>query len=474
MIRRLSLLFALTVIVQTAVSAQVVALDAAFPGVSFADPVDLQHAGDGSNRLFVVEQTTAVIRVFNNDPAVTTASVFLDLGAKVTATGGELGLLGLAFHPEYSQNGYFFVNYTAGSPRRTVVERYRVSQGNPSVADPDSARLILEVEQPAGNHNGGQLAFGPDGFLYIGLGDGGDDRNVSQDPTNLLGSMLRIDVDGVTDTSPDYWIPADNPFVGNTTGIREETWAYGFRNPWRFSFDHAGQLWLGDVGEGTYEEVNLVQKAGNYGWPIMEATHCFPSTTVCDQTGLVLPVAEYAHSLGRSVTGGYVYDGARVPQLTGAYLFADYIEGRIWSLSGGPGAYVLEEIADVDFRISSFGKSPDGEVYVVGYHGSIYHFTSASTRLAEARRPAVAILGAFPNPTSDFVSVSVDATREARLTLTVFDVLGRQVLEAGSQSVSNGSGTVRFDMRPVAAAGHYWIRIVSDASVAWRSVYFVR
>ena len=262
---------------------------AAFPNLAFAKPVDLQNAGDGTNRLFIVEQE-GTIRVIQNNPSTTLSRLFLDITDRVHyINGSELGLLGLAFHPGYESTGYFYACYTADVPLRSVISRFTVS------ADPDSARreseeVLLEILQPYTNHNGGQIAFGPDGYLYIGLGDGGssgDPENNGQTLSTLLGKILRIDVDSPAPELP-YGIPADNPFAQNAFGYREEIFAYGFRNPWRFSFDPVtGRLWCGDVGQSSREEINIVEAGGNYGWNIMEGTACFPSATECSSTGLI-------------------------------------------------------------------------------------------------------------------------------------------------------------------------------------------
>ena len=442
-------------------AAQTLEIEVAFPALSFNNPVDLQEPGDGTNRLFVVEQLSGRIYVFDNDEAETTASLFLDLGSKILA-GGEQGLLGLAFHPDFSQNGYFFVNYTASSPRRTVVERYWVDASTPNAAVADSARLIIEVNQTASNHNAGQLAFGPDGMLYIALGDGGGSPPVSQDLSELLGSMLRIDVNGVTDNSPDYYIPSDNPLVGNTDGFREEAWAWGFRNPWRFSFDDAGQLWLGDVGDGSWEEVNIVERNKNYGWPIMEATHCHSPPTNCTQTGLELPVAEYSHTLGRSITGGYVYQGARAPQLVGKYLFADYVDGRIWSLTDTGSGYTTEPLFDLSFNISSFGQDASGEVFVVGYNGTIYRFKSASTgRDGVPAVNVVSVDGPFPNPVAAGrrLTLRLDGAERRDLMVRIYDVVGRQV---GALPIRAASSDIEIPLPRALKSGAYWIRIDGD------------
>ncbi|SIN70263.1 PQQ-dependent sugar dehydrogenase [Algoriphagus halophilus] len=350
----------------------------AFPGLSFTRPVDFQNAGDNTNRVFVVEQR-GVISVFQNESTVTSKSTFLDIEAQVDDSGNEEGLLGLAFHPNYSSNGYFYVNYTASSPNRTVISRFSVSSANPNQADPSSELVLLEFEQPYSNHNGGQISFGPDGFLYIAVGDGGsggDPKGNGQNRNTLLGTILRIDVDQ-TNGADNYAIPSDNPFINNNQGFREEIYAYGLRNPWRFSFDSQnGQLWVGDVGQNRYEEIDLIQKGGNYGWNTMEGFHCFNSSN-CNQTGLELPVWEYDRSKGDiSVTGGYVYRGPSIQELQGLYIYADYVSGRIWSLDiSNPSSPVNTELFDTDFAISSFGVDQNQELYICGFDDKIYKFS---------------------------------------------------------------------------------------------------
>ncbi len=349
-------------------------LEVAFPNVRFDRPVDFQIPNDGSNRVFVVEQA-GVIRVFNNDPTVTDAPVFLDIRNRVDF-GGEKGLLGLAFHPDFAENGAFFVDYTAPGPLRTVIARYHVDPQNPNRALSASEEIILEVAQPYSNHNAGQIVFGPDGYLYITLGDGGsggDPQDNAENPATLLGSILRIDVDG---GSP-YAIPPDNPFVGNPDGYREEIYAYGLRNPWRISFDpETNRLWAGDVGQNAYEEIDIIEKGGNYGWDVMEGFHCFEPRTNCDQTGLVMPVWEYPHSQGGSVTGGYVYRGPSAPSLAGRYVYADFVSGRIWALTYENGQAENEDLFDTNLNISSFGIDEDGELYVLAFDGNVYRLTA--------------------------------------------------------------------------------------------------
>ena len=307
------------------------------------------------------------------------SSVFLDISNQVLF-GGEQGLLGLAFHPNYSQNGYFYVDYVADNPKRTVIARFTVSSNDPNVADLSSQQVILEVNQPFRNHNGGQLAFGNDGYLYIGMGDGGsagDPMGNGQSLTTLLGKILRIDVN-VQSSGRSYGIPNDNPYFGNTLGYREEIYAYGFRNPWRFSFDSAtGALWVGDVGQNTLEEIDIVEKGKNYGWNIMEGTLCFDPAVDCNQTGLTLPVWNYTRDQGTTIIGGYVYHGSALPSLEGAYIYGDYGSGRIWAIHVNGAAVENSLLVDSSFSIASFGIDQNNELYFCAYEGKIYRLTSS-------------------------------------------------------------------------------------------------
>ena len=350
-------------------------VDRFFPHLTFRRMVVLAYPDDGTNRLFVVLQPGQIM-TFPNDQAITSASTFLDITERVNGSGQEEGLLGLAFDPSYRDNGYFYVYYSASDPRRSIISRFSVSQDDPDTADPDSERIILVIPQPFSNHNGGQLLFGPDGYLYIGLGDGGaagDPRQNGQNLSTLLGSILRIDVTSL-DLQGAYTIPPDNPFVGHP-GVRGEIWAYGLRNPWRFNLDlTTGDIWAGDVGQNRFEEVDIIRPGLNYGWNIMEGLHCFQPRQDCRQQGLELPVIEYALSDENcSVIGGYVYRGARLPSLYGAYIYGDFCSGRIWALRHD-GAQVTEhlEIVDSALRISSFGQEQSGEILILSFDNKIY------------------------------------------------------------------------------------------------------
>lgn len=333
-------------------------------------PIFVTHAGDGSNRLFVVEKA-GVIRIVADGALLETP--FLDISEQVNSSGNEQGLLGLAFAPTYGATGFFFINYI-DSAGDTVIARYQVSTADANQADPASAFVILQLDQPASNHNGGMLAFGPDGYLYIGMGDGGgggDRYGNGQNPATLLGKLLRLDV--LRDPQQPYTIPADNPWVTadwQGADLRDEVWALGLRNPWRFSFDRAtGDLWIGDVGQNQFEEIDYTpagQGGINYGWPIMEARACYNSSAAtCDKAGLQLPVAEYSHSGHCSVTGGYVYRGAAFPALQGVYLYGDYCSGTLWATwFGDNGAWQTAELLDSNAALSSFGEDEAGELYI--------------------------------------------------------------------------------------------------------------
>ncbi len=336
-------------------------------------PIQLTHAGDGSGRLFIVEQP-GYIQIIQNGEILSTP--FLNVSTHIITTSWEQGLLGLAFHPDYETNGLFYIDYTRAEDGATVVARYRVSENHPNRADPTTAKTVLTVTQPHEWHNGGQLAFGPDGYLYISLGDGGewgDPLETAQDPTELLGSILRIDVDG----GAPYAIPPHNPYIG--TQGRDEIWAIGLRNPWRFSFDRdTGDIYIGDVGQNAWEEIDFYPAwdadpgSPNFGWDCLEGSHEYEWTSSCENANFNNPIAEYNHTIGRSVTGGFVYRGKLYPTLEGRYFYADFVTGKIWSTVRTEEGFTLPSIElDTELRISAFGEDEAGELYVVDRKGSI-------------------------------------------------------------------------------------------------------
>ncbi len=332
----------------------------------FSRPVAAADPGDGSGRWFVAQQD-GLIRIFDGNEVL--PDPFLDISSQVTCCG-DRGMLGFTFHPDYATDGSFFVNYS-DAISDTAMSRFQVSATDPNVADPDSEEILLQVAQPTNSHNGNHLAFGPDGYLYVAMGDGGtsgDKENNAQNLEVLLGKLLRLDVS--TKGLP-YGIPPDNPFVG-VANARDEIWAYGFRNPWRFSFDRdTGDLFLADVGQIQREEVNFQPASSpggeNYGWRLMEGTQCFDPPTDCDPGGLTPPIFDYAHDPGCSVTGGYRYRGSKYPQLEGVYLFSDFCAGIIWGALPSCGGWSFFPLLDAGLPIVSFAEDADGEIYVLEY-----------------------------------------------------------------------------------------------------------
>jgi glucose/arabinose dehydrogenase len=336
-------------------------------------PVYVTGARDGTNRLFIVEQPG---RIMVLQPGATTPATFLTISAKVSF-GGERGLLGLAFHPQFRTNRRFFVNYTRAGDGATVIAEYRASAANPDVAD-TAETVLLVIPQPFANHNGGMIEFGPDGFLYIGMGDGGsanDPGNRAQNVSELLGKMLRIDVDRANGAVP-YSSPPDNPFFGPVAG-RDEIYATGLRNPFRFSFDRiTGELYAGDVGQNAIEEIDIITRGGNYGWRVFEGNRCTNNDPArCSTLSAIAPITEYSHSGGRcSVTGGYVYRGGRSTLTAGSYIFGDFCTGEIFLLVGRAQSLLM----NTNLSISSFGEDDEGELYVVGLGGTVHRIINTS------------------------------------------------------------------------------------------------
>ncbi len=377
----------LVVLLASSAKSQEIALEQLASGL--VNAVAITHAGD--SRLFITQQRGTVV-IYDGTRILPTP--FLDI-RDLVLSGGERGLLSIAFHPQYAQNGFFYVNYTATTgPGETVIARYRVSATDPNRADAMPGVTLLRISQPFANHNGGQLQFGPDGYLYIGMGDGGsggDPGNRAQNLSELLGKMLRIDVDGA---SP-YAIPPSNPFASSGTA-RREIWSYGLRNPWRFTFDRVtGDLWIADVGQGQREEIDFQPASSiggeNYGWRRMEGSNCFNPSTNCNTGSMVLPVIEYGHTAGAcSVTGGYVYRGSRYPRLSGQYIYGDYCNGMIWGATRASNGTVTSRLLiDTNFLISTFGEDLAGELYVADYvNGRLYHIADPHP-VSGSRRRAV-------------------------------------------------------------------------------------
>lgn len=457
----------------------------AFPHLTFTGAVGIYSSPDNTGRLFVLEQN-GIIKVFQNDSSSSAAKTFLDITGKVTG-GGEKGLLGLAFHPDFKSNGYFYLDYTTTNNGRlqTHISRFKVSASNQDSADTMSEQVLITQDQPYENHNGGQLAFGPDNYLYIAFGDGGsggDPDGNGQNRQVLLGKILRIDVDN-TRGSLNYSIPPDNPFINNSNGYREEVFAYGLRNPWRFSFDSLTNiLWCADVGQGTREEIDLIENGKNYGWNIMEGKHCYNSGS-CNSTGLTLPVWEYDHSDGNcSVTGGFVYHGSRVPELQGKYIFGDYCSRKISALTLNPGNDTSATILDTAAaNITSFGTDSNEELYVVCANGKIYTFDSKTTGTGGTGNylpREFSLFQNFPNPFNPTTIIKYSIPKAGYVRLTVYDAAGKFVktliddLQSAGEHFTTWDGLNNFNLK--VSSGVYIYRLVSGDLARARSMLLLK
>jgi glucose/arabinose dehydrogenase len=458
----------------------------AFPRLSFFKPTFITHATDGSDRLFVVQQN-GIIKVFLNDSSMSVASTFLDLSHKISSYSGEEGLLGLAFHPNFRQNGFFYVSYTRFKPgthaMQVVISRFSVSPVDANRADSLSEYFLLTNDKPSdggvvqSNHNGGMLSFGPDGFLYIGTGDGGsanDPWNNAQNLSVLLGKILRIDVDhGLP-----YAIPPDNPYAGNTNGWKGEIWAYGLRNPWRFSFDSlSGRLWAGDVGQDTREEIDLITKGGNYGWRVMEGSIFRPGGGKGDSTGLIMPLADYDHTQGEAVIGGYVYRGHRRPDLVGIYFYSDWISGRIWTLRYDSAHVIANSIFYASgLNISSLGTDAQGELYFASWgDGRILQFAKPGPGgpTPPHTRPPSHLAEFSPNPTTNLMQINFHLDVAGPAQLQVYDITGRRVLVLLDHFMDSGSYSTMIITAPL-ASGTYFLRLESPGISEVRKFVVVR
>lgn len=462
----------------------------AFPNLTFTSPLHLTHSNDGTNRIFIVQQNGKII-VFPNDSNVSqnSANTFLDVTNKISPSGGELGLLGLAFHPDFSSNGYFYINYTAVSPLRTVISRFKVIQGNPNKADSLSEYKILEINQPFSNHNGGTVMFGLDGYLYIGMGDGGssgDPQNNAQNPQSLLGKMLRIDINDTTATRR-YVIPQSNPFYNNPSSGREEIYSWGFRNPWKFSQDPVtGLIYAADVGQNTWEEIDILKNGKNYGWKVMEGFACFDPPTGCDTTGKEKPIKVYDHSAGScSITGGYVYRGNRRPELQGAYIYGDYCNGRIWMLRYNNGTVTSDSLLTISgLLLGSFGTDQNNELYVLNtasVNGKIFRFNrSTSSGIGNENEipSGFELQQNYPNPFNAGTVIKYSIPKNGAVRLTLYNTRGEKVETLVNSYQKAGNYSIAFAVSGKSSSrlssGVYFYRLEAGDFSQTRRMIFLK
>jgi glucose/arabinose dehydrogenase len=419
-----NLLYALILVLVSGASLNAqLTLQNAFPNLSFSSPIFLTHAGDATDRIFVIEQAGR-IKVFPNSSNTLLSKEFLNI-TDLVSSGGEKGLLGLAFHPDYATNGYFYVNYTTADS--TVISRFQVTS-NPDSAAMNSEFKILTFDQPYSNHNGGWTGFGPDGYLYIGTGDGGsggDPQNNAQNINILLGKILRIDVDGGTP----YAIPVTNPFYDSTGNVAKEIYAWGMRNPWRCSFDPVtGWLWAGDVGQNAWEEIDIIENGKNYGWRCYEGTHTY-NTSGCNYPEYVNPIWEYGHNPECSITGGYVYRGPSVPELEGKYIYGDYCSSKIWSLEyDGINPPVNQYLLNSTGSLTSFGVDQQNELYITSFNGNIYRFVPTVTSVEnEIIVTEYSLEQNYPNPFNPSTVIKYNLPEDSDVTIRIYDALGKEI-----------------------------------------------
>jgi glucose/arabinose dehydrogenase len=444
-------------------------LQPAFPNLLFSNPVDLQYANDGSDRLFVVEQK-GIIKVFQNSSYASAVKIFLDITDRVNNESTEMGLLGLAFHPDFKNNGYFYVNYTISSPTMmTRISRFKVSSSNPDSADKNSELIILALNQPFNNHKGGQTTFGPDGYLYLGLGDGGsegDPLNYGQNKTILLGKILRIDINTPQGTL-NYSIPPDNPFIGNSIGYKKEIYAYGFRNPWRFSFDPVtGWLWCGDVGQDAWEEIDIVQKGKNYGWRCYEGSHPYNLTT-CYDSDYVQPIFNYDHSNNNCcIIGGFVYRGQHVPELYGKYIYADYCSKNLWSLQYDSTGLPIDSLLLTSpyGQPYAFGIDKNREIYMCASDGKIYSFkpTVNSVITGTINPYDYYLTQNYPNPFNPSTYIKFNVPEISNVHIRILDIIGRIVNEIYSGTKPIGGYDISWTPTNI-ASGIYFTQMTASS-----------
>jgi glucose/arabinose dehydrogenase len=435
-------------------------LDNAFPNLNFPSPVFLTSAPDNSNRVYVVQQG-GLIKVLPNDSSTSSSTTFLDVTSRISF-GGERGLLGLAFHPNYTTNRYFYIYYTQVSTGNVIVARFTRSTGNPIVADSNSQLVLVTIPHSTySNHNGGMLFFGLDGYLYFGTGDGGsggDPNNNGQNVNVLLGKISRINVDSASGGN-NYSIPPTNPFYNG--GGRGEIFTYGMRNPWRFTQDPvSGQIWCADVGQDLYEEIDIIQNGNNYGWRIMEGLHCYNPPTNCNQTGLTLPIKEYGHGPECAIIGGYIYRGLRRPELTARYIYGDLCSKKIWKLYYVGGIIQEDQyLVTAASSINSFGTDQNRELYVLCGNGSIYKFglnpigiqpinsTASEYRLEQN----------YPNPFNPGTEITYSIPKESHVRLKIYNSAGQEVISLVNENQNQGTYKIQWNAADYPSGAYYYV-----------------
>lgn len=455
----------------------------AFPHLNLAlsFPSEIQNAGDGTDRIFV-NQNDGFVYVMQNDTNITEAKIFLDISDRIANPSD--GLLATVFHPDYENTGYFYIKYVAvdGDSFCTVVSRFSVSATNPDSAEKNSELEILKIPQSRGIHCGGTMLFGPhDGYLYITLGDGGphgDPFNHAQNLITLRGSLLRIDVNNPA-VNLNYGIPDDNPFVDNPNGYREEIFAYGFRNLWRLSYDLiTDRFWAGDVGQGEYEEINIIRKGNNYGWHIMEGLHCFQPDSGCNTTGLELPVWEYPHNgTSASVAGGYVYRGVEIPEISGKYIYADSPTGRIWMLDyDGINPPENELLLDTELYITTFGLDENNELLLCAINDKIYRVKAKPVGIANesyTRMNQIQLSQNYPNPFNAQTRIEYELPEHGNILLELFNVNGEKVKTLFTGAKPAGYHRFEFNAGDL-ASGIYYYQIKTSGVILAKKMLLIR
>jgi len=451
----------------------------AFPNLSFSNPVLLTHAGDGTNRIFVVEKG-GLIKVFPNDSMASSTQVFLNVTNLISTNYTEKGLLGLAFHPNYSSNRYLYIYYTRLSDGALTVTRFTTFSGNPNKADSLSALPIITIAHPTNlNHNGGNLMFGLDGYLYLGPGDGGsggDPPNNAQNVNVLLGKILRLDVNNPSGGN-NYGIPPSNPFASG--GGAPEIFAWGVRNPWRFTQDPVtGLIYCGDVGQNIYEEVDILQVGKNYGWRVMEGFHCYNPSSGCDTTGKTLPIYEYDHTSSRcSITGGYVYRGPRVPTLTGRYVFGDYCGRQVYKfLYSGGVVTETAQILTVPTSLLSFGTDQNNELYLL-CTGGIYKMSGVVISINGNQNEipeGFTLEQNYPNPFNPVTNIKFTVPQASMINIKVYDAAGRQTSELVNEIKNAGTYNVEFNALNLPSGVYFYKMTINGAESIEKKMVLVK